>query len=61
MTTITELERRSEEEPEEEFVLANLDLPDEGAREVTGGTRDDGGCEEFGCGGNRNEVLAVTA
>jgi len=66
MTTTTEIERRPEEEPEHEHALADLDLPDESAREVTGGTRDvtagtPGGCDEFGCGMNHNEVLVVTA
>jgi hypothetical protein len=66
MTTITELERRPEEEPEKELELADLDLPDERAGAVTGGKVDltggsRGGCEEFGCGSNHNEVLAVTA
>ena len=66
MTMITELERRPEEEPEHELALADLDLPDESAREVTGGKLDvtagaPGGCDEWGCGSNHNEVLAVTA
>ena len=56
MTTITEMERRPDE-PEEELALADLDLPEESAGEVTGGTR----CEDWGCGTNHNEVLAVTA
>ena len=59
MTTIIELEKRPEEEPEEELALADLELRDESAREITGGTR--GGCDDWGCGMNHNEVLAVTA
>jgi hypothetical protein len=59
MTTITDTERRPEEEPEEELALADLDLPDERAGDVTGGTR--AGCDDWACGSNHNEVLAVTA
>jgi hypothetical protein len=70
MTTTTEsqLEQRREEPvQEQELALADLDLTDERAGEVTGGKLDRtaggirGGCDEFGCGGNHNEVLAVTA
>ena len=68
-TTTTEAQqgqRRGDPEPEQELALADLDLPDVGAREVTGGRVDatsgiPGGCDEFGCGSNHNEVLAVTA
>ena len=59
MTTIIELEKRPEEEPEEELALADLELPEERASEIAGGTR--GGCDDWGCGMNHNEVLAVTA
>jgi hypothetical protein len=58
MSTTTELERRPEDEPEEELTLKDLDLPDERAAEVTGGTRPP--CDDWGCGMNHNEVLAVT-
>ena len=60
MTTTTEAQQeqgREEPENEHEVALADLDLPDESAGNVTGGTR--GGCDEFGCGTNHNEVLAV--
>lgn len=60
MTTITDTERRPEEEPEQELALTDLDLPEQSAADVAGGTRDDG-CDEWGCGMNHNEVLAVTA
>jgi hypothetical protein len=58
-TTIDPQQEQSSEEPGQELALADLDLPDESSRDVTGGTR--GGCDEFGCGSNHNEVLAVTA
>jgi hypothetical protein len=58
MTTITEMEPRPEE-PEEELPLADLELPQESSGDVTGGTR--GGCDDWGCGMNHSEVLAVTA
>jgi hypothetical protein len=64
MSTTTEPQqerRREEPESEQELALADLDLPDEHAGDVTGGTRGDGGCDEWGCGSNHNEVLAVTA
>jgi hypothetical protein len=48
-----------EHEPEDEAALADLDLPDERAGDVAGGTR--GGCDDWNCGSNHNEVLAVTA
>ena len=47
------------EEPDEELPLADLDLPEESAGDVTGGTRV--ACEDWGCGTNHNEVLAGTA
>ena len=60
MTTTTEPQQEQQrEEPAEELALADLDVPDESAGEVTGGTR--GGCDDWGCGMNHNEVLAVTA
>jgi hypothetical protein len=61
MTTTTEIDRRPEEKPEEAPALADLDLPEESAGEVTGGTRGGGCDDEFGCGSNHNEMLAVTA
>ena len=61
MTTTTEPQQEQRrEEPEQELALADLDLPEERAGEVTGGTRDDG-CPTWGCGSNHNEVLALTA
>lgn len=61
MTTITEPQQEQQrEEPEQELALTDLDLPEESAGEVTGGTRDS--CDDnWGCGSNHNEVLAVTA
>ena len=58
MTTTPELERRPEDESAEELALADLDLPDQQAGEITGGTRPP--CEDWGCGTNHNEVLALT-
>jgi hypothetical protein len=58
MTTITEMERRPDEEPEEELALADLDLPEASAADVAGGTLV--GCPTWMCGSNHNEVLAVT-
>ncbi len=63
MTAITEPQQEQQREepgPEQELALADLDLPEQSAGEVTGGNRG-GGCDEFGCGANHNEVLAVTA
>ena len=68
-TTEAQLEQSREEHAhEQELALADLELTDERAGEVTGGRIDatsgkpGGGCEdEFGCGSNHNEVLAVTA
>jgi hypothetical protein len=57
-TTDSQQEQRREE-PEQELALTDLDLPEEQAGDVTAGTL--GGCDEWGCGGNHNEVLAVTA
>ena len=60
MTTTTEAQQEQRrEEPEDELALADVDLPDETAQEVTGGTR--GGCDDWGCGSNHNEVFAGTA
>jgi hypothetical protein len=59
MTTITDTERQPEEESEQELALADLDLPEERADDVTAGTR--GGCDDWACGSNHNELLAVTA
>jgi hypothetical protein len=59
-TTIDPQQEQVREEPEQELALADLELPDESSRDVTGGTRDDG-CPTWGCGSNHNEVLAVTA
>jgi hypothetical protein len=58
-TTDSQAEQRREE-PEQELALTDLDLPAERAGVVTGGTRGED-CEEWGCGSNHNEVLAVTA
>jgi len=59
-TTTTEPQQEQREERGEELALADLDLPQESARDVAGGTTP-GGCDDWGCGGNHNEVLAVTA
>jgi hypothetical protein len=63
MTTTSEprKEHRREEPapPEQELPLPDLELRDESADEITGGTRS--ACEEWGCGSNHNEVLALTA
>ena len=72
-TTIepTQEQRREEPEPEQgEFALADLDLTEQSAGEVTGGRVDVTGrekiavygkCPPDGCSSNHNEVLAVTA
>jgi hypothetical protein len=61
MTTTEPQQEQHREEPEheKELALTDLDLPDEKAGDVTGGTR--GGCDDWNCGSNHNEVLAVTA
>jgi hypothetical protein len=69
MTTTTEpqLEQRPEEPAHrQDLGLGDLDLPVERAGAVTGGKVDlaggiRGGCDEWGCGTNHNEVLAVMA
>ena len=59
MSTTTEAQQEQRrEELEDQLALADLDLPEESASDVTGGTR--GGCDDFGCGTNHNEVLALT-
>jgi len=61
MTTTTEPQQEQQrEERAEELALADLDLPEESAVAVAGGTPSD--CDDdWGCGGNHNEVLALTA
>ena len=59
MTTTEHPQELHREEPHEELPPADLELPEESAGDVTGGTRV--ACEEWGCGSNHNEVLALTA
>jgi hypothetical protein len=68
MTTTREPQEQRPEEPVQELALGDLELGDERAGAVTGGRVDltggirGGGCDdEFGCGSNHNQVLAVTA
>jgi hypothetical protein len=64
-TAVVDTEPRRDEERESDVVLHALELPQAAPGQAEAGEALAGrvvvGCDEFGCGSNHNEVLAVTS
>jgi hypothetical protein len=60
MTASIDSWRQDEEQADDQLALVDLDVTPDQVEGVTGGTRGGGCDDEFGCGTNHNETLALT-